>query len=104
MSAAAVQRLHQVLKVIHIPAHQRLDNVVLERPQDGAVGVAGDCGVGSALSVSHRSGIGVDLHDDVLNVVDRPHGRLKGGNQRDRESAQPNFCDFHLNFFLSFIR
>ena len=61
-----VQSQHQIFKIIHIPAHYRFDNVILESSQNRSGGVACDGSGGRRFSIAYRSRIGMYFYHNVL--------------------------------------
>ena len=85
----------QVLELVEVAAQNRRGDVVLDGPDDGPGGVAGDDAGRRCFAVAHSTGIGVELHDDIFDAVHRAQRRLERHPQRGGNAAQPHLRDLH---------
>ena len=90
----------QVLELVDVMAEDGRGDVVLNGPDDGPGRVAGDDAGGRCLTVAHGTGVGVELHDDVLDAVDGAQCRFERHPQRGGNAAQPHLRDLHTPILL----
>ena len=97
MHYAAVERLCNAFKIVHIAADKGLYNVVLHGADYCAGGIAGYNAGGWCFAVADGSGIGVYFYHHILYAVYGAQSGLEGNAQRHGYHAEPDFCDFHGN-------
>ena len=90
----------QILKFIEVAAQQGRGDMILNGTEDGPGGVAGDDTGRGCFAVAHRTGIGVELHDNILNAVHSAQCRFERHPQRGGNAAQPHLCDLHSPVLL----
>ena len=95
---ALLNGLAEGLKFVHFLAHDVGSDVVPDGTDDGTGGVAGDDTGGRCFAIAHSAGIGVDLHDHILNGVDGAQGGFERGPQGHGDPAQTYFGNLHREF------
>ena len=90
----------QILELIEVAAQQGRGDMILNGTKDGPGGVAGDDTGRGCFAVAHRTGIGVELHDNILNAVHSAQCCFERHPQRGGNAAQPHLRDLHSPVLL----
>jgi hypothetical protein len=99
-AAVAFQRVldqpEGMVQVVHVLPDQARADVVADRGDDGAVGVAGDRGGRRGRAVAETAIVGLDRHDDVFRRLHAAQGRDERRLQRRAQQAKADVDDLHF--------